>query len=189
MPSQAREVTTPQLGVLTTRAVGDPLFEISHVSRRPGIELAPESRIDYGQGVKVHLPLRMSQAASTSGDKYCAPAEMWGKYSAEGILIPGYCLEVSLLDQKGISYRRVEVDVPDPHNLRQELLYQGRIGNELRLVYREYVNDLARPAFSQDLTFDLAAGKVVGAKGARLEVENASNVDITYRVLSTFSRP
>ncbi len=60
----------------------------------------------------------------------------------------------------------------------------------MRLLYREFVNDMAREAFSQELTFDLAAGPMmVSVKGARIEVIKAGNEGIEYRVLQGFKKP
>ena len=42
---------------------------------------------------------------------------------------------------------------------------------------------MARPAFSQELKYDLGEGQVIGFKGARFEVVKATNLGITYRVL------
>ena len=74
--------------------------------------------------------------------------------------------------------------------MRLEILYQGAAGAVLRLLYREFVEDMARPAFSQELTFDLdPEGKAVAVvKGARLVISEADNEGITYIVESGFSR-
>jgi hypothetical protein len=71
----------------------------------------------------------------------------------------------------------------------QELLYNGRIGNRVSFLYREFQNDVARPAFTQEITYDLAEGKEVGFKGARLEIIDANNRYIRYRVLNSFPDP
>ena len=42
---------------------------------------------------------------------------------------------------------------------------------------------MARPAFTQELKYDLGEGKVIGFKGARFEVLSATNVGIRYKVL------
>lgn len=66
---------------------------------------------------------------------------------------------------------------------RREILYSGGNKGSLQLQYREYMNDYARPAFSQELSYDLAAGKDIGFKGARIRVLNISNVGLRYMVL------
>jgi uncharacterized protein YceK len=42
----------------------------------------------------------------------------------------------------------------DSETVRMELIFSGVSGSTLRLTYREYVNDLARPAFFQELTYE-----------------------------------
>lgn len=74
---------------------------------------------------------------------------------------------------------------------RQEVVYQGVGTGTLRLLYREYVGDLARPAFSQDLTFTLEkedAPTLVAVKGSRIEVLEANNIEVRYRVIRGFEQ-
>lgn len=69
-----------------------------------------------------------------------------------------------------------------------EILYQGAGGGVLRLSYREYMENVARPAFQQDATFDLEKGEATRLlfKGAEIEVFEAGNRGIRYRILSPF---
>lgn len=66
---------------------------------------------------------------------------------------------------------------------RREILYSGGAKGTIQLQYREFANDYARPAFSQELSFDLAMGKEIGFRGARIRVESISNTGIRYTVL------
>lgn len=50
----------------------------------------------------------------------------------------------------------------------------------------EFSNKLARAAFSNDVEYDLSQSKIIGYKGAKIEVLNATNENITYRVISNF---
>jgi len=68
-------------------------------------------------------------------------------------------------------------------NRKKELIYTGVSKNIISILYREYQNDMARPAFSQELKYDLGEGRTIGFKGARFEVVKATNLGITYRVL------
>lgn len=72
---------------------------------------------------------------------------------------------------------------------RKELLYQGVQGDTVRLSYREYANDMARPAFQQDLTYNIEAPgpTKVTFKGVRLEIAGADNNGIRYKILSGFT--
>ena len=71
---------------------------------------------------------------------------------------------------------------------KQEFIYNGKVGTNLKFVYREYINDMARPAFNQDLQYDLNESNVVGFKGLRLEIINATNTNIEYKILSSFNK-
>lgn len=68
--------------------------------------------------------------------------------------------------------------------LRRELVYAGISGSSVQVTYKEFVNDIARPAFTQELKYDLSQSKVIGFQGARFEVISASNTDITFKVIS-----
>ncbi|NKE69960.1 hypothetical protein [Candidatus Manganitrophus noduliformans] len=68
-------------------------------------------------------------------------------------------------------------------SFRKELIYNGRSGNSIKLLYREFKDDFARPAYSQEVTYDFSEGETFGFKGARFKVTDASNIGISYVVL------
>jgi hypothetical protein len=72
---------------------------------------------------------------------------------------------------------------------RYELLYQGISGNVVSLLYREFSNDLIRPAFQQDLTYTLEpeGPTEVSFRGTKLRIYSAGNNGISYEVLSGLS--
>ena len=68
----------------------------------------------------------------------------------------------------------------------QEFLYNGRVDNALKFVYREFSGDLARPAFTQEIQYDLDQSNTIGFKSLRIEIIEATNTNITFKVLQTF---
>lgn len=70
---------------------------------------------------------------------------------------------------------------------KQEFIYNGKIDSHLKFIYREYVNDMARPAFNQELQYDLNDSNIIGFKGMRIEVLKATNTNITYKILNSFN--
>lgn len=70
---------------------------------------------------------------------------------------------------------------------RRTLIYSGRVGNKLKINYREFNNDMARSAFNTDVEYDLNESDIIGYSGARLQVINATNTQITYKVLKNFN--
>lgn len=110
------------------------------------------------------------------------------KFTAEGApvfewAVPGSG-ELTRLPLPLARFTRTTKQEPAAEGFRRELIYTGRAGNAVSLLYREFVNDMARPAFAQQLQYDLAADAVIGYKGARFEVMKADNTGITYRVIS-----
>lgn len=67
--------------------------------------------------------------------------------------------------------------------INQELIYSGISGGVIRLAYREYSKeDLARPAFYQDLTYDLSS-EFIRFRNIRIQVHSATNENISYTVI------
>lgn len=72
---------------------------------------------------------------------------------------------------------------------RQQLVYLGRSGTTLTLGYREFSDDYARPAFSENLTYDGSTGLPmdISFRSVRLRVFGADNNTIEYVVESGFN--
>lgn len=83
-----------------------------------------------------------------------------------------------------VAFEHAEVMVGE--GFKSELVYQGVAAGVLRLLYREYSENLARPAFQQELTYTMEAQgpTEVGFRGLRLEVLGADNSGIRYRVVT-----
>lgn len=63
-----------------------------------------------------------------------------------------------------------------------DVLYQGMSKGEVKISYRESADGLARPAFNQDVAYELAPDgtAVIGFKGMRLRVLKATGQSIEY---------
>ena len=67
--------------------------------------------------------------------------------------------------------------------MRYELIYTGCIADNLTMVYREYTpDDLARPAFFQNLTYNIKQ-KQIRFKNLLIEIILADNEKIVFNVL------
>lgn len=75
----------------------------------------------------------------------------------------------------------------DGNSFQQTLLYNGKVGNKINIAYREFSSDLARPAFNNDVEYDLSESNQIGYKGAILEVLEANNQMIKYKVVKNFN--
>ena len=68
----------------------------------------------------------------------------------------------------------------------QEFVYNGRVGDALKFVYRELKNNYARPAYTQEVQYDLSQSEEIGFKDLKIKVIEASNTSITYIVTQNF---
>jgi hypothetical protein len=70
---------------------------------------------------------------------------------------------------------------------KQEFYYNGKVGSQLKFSYREFTDGgLARDSFSQEVVYDLNDSSIIGFKGAKFEVVDATNTTIKYKVVSYF---
>ena len=69
----------------------------------------------------------------------------------------------------------------------QELTYNGRVQNQLKFVYREFTDSMLRPGFTQEAQYDISTDNIIGFKDLRLEVLEATNLEIKYRLLKHFN--
>ncbi len=85
-----------------------------------------------------------------------------------------------------IQFEVITHEIWKSDSFRRELIYNGRAGATIKLLYREFSEEQIRPAFSQEVTYDLAQGETIGFKGARFQVLAADNITIKYVVLRHF---
>lgn len=84
------------------------------------------------------------------------------------------------------SIQNIEIATPD--SFKREILYNGKQGNVIFMSYREFQGNMARPAFTQNLTFEMVddSDNFIGTKGLRIKVLDYSNTGIWYEVASPF---
>lgn len=63
-----------------------------------------------------------------------------------------------------------------------ELVYSGISNSTLRVSYREYVNDMAQPAYSQELTYNLSESNIITFRSVKIKISHADNSEIEYSV-------
>ena len=86
-----------------------------------------------------------------------------------------------------LEFAEILTPIPKKEYFKQDFIYNGKVGNAIKFTYREYADDLARPAFTQDLQYDLTESSIIGFKGLRLEILSATNIKIQYKVLSYYT--
>ena len=85
------------------------------------------------------------------------------------------------------SYQVTERPLLSPNNFQQTLIYSGRVGDRIRISYREFSGSVARAPFTNEAEYDLSASDTIAYRGAKIRVIDANNESIRYEVLSNFN--
>ncbi len=202
-------INRPPLNDVARAELGDTIVEKGKITTYDGLQL--QNEITWGDGFVLKKftispgKLRARQRDTTYtyfySDKMTSYDALLGTspYPAGGLctknadptyirafIVTGACQWKGKEAPQVVPTRVTDVDAP---NFRQELIYNGRSGETVKFLYREFSGDYARPPFSQDVQYDLKDGNMIGFKGARIEIVEASNTRLSYRVLSSFPDP
>jgi len=190
-PVSHESMTYPELGTVATEGVGEPLL-MQASGTSVGAIVVPEDQkigdflIRKGKystfrqnaeyqgfnGVKLHNTV-------TNAEK---PGFLYLFSKDKGTKT--VCVSRSICGEMNYSIDRATQ--MNANFFQQTLIYSGKIGDKITVGYRESSGSNARPAFNNDVTYDLSTSNIIGYKGARLEVIKATNTEITYKVLADF---
>jgi hypothetical protein len=179
IPPTYKSADFPKIGEVHTVEVGDPMCDQGTLAVYQGIEV-------------VELPADNATQLAV-GDVFIERYK--GRYilCRQGIMPPHmqeiYFDKLGLagaLEKIGAKTVTKDIVLQSSNYFRQQLLYNGRSKDNVYFSYREFTNDMARPSYSQDLTFDISEDPVVGVKGARFEILKASNIEVSYKMLKPF---
>jgi len=85
-------------------------------------------------------------------------------------------------------FERQKKSILTQDSFQQTLIYSGKVGSKINIGYREFSGSAARPAFNNNVEYDLSESNVIGYKGAQVEVIEATNQYIKYKVLRNFNK-
>ena len=198
-PVQANTTTVikPELNVENSEELGNTLLRYSVASTKPSIRTEESFSITIGGDIPPQLlaPEAINGSYSTyygqnsfgnvfrichdrSDNTFFSPHPITG------------CEPVVKVIGKNTTVKFTAepwVDINRPQFL-QELIYNGRVGTNVKFLYREFSGGMARAPFSQEVQYDLNEGTTIGFKGARMEILDSSNRSITYKVTKYFDR-
>ncbi|MEH6453917.1 MAG: hypothetical protein V7782_12860 [Psychromonas sp.] len=71
------------------------------------------------------------------------------------------------------------------NRFHQTLVYRGREGNKINILYTEFSNNSENPS-NNNVEFDLSSSTTIDCHGAVLEIIAADDTSITYKLVSNF---
>lgn len=205
-PRQRSVGEEPPLRTRTLRSVGEVIYQTYNYEQRTVARLKAPVVIDRG-ALKASVPANsvLDEFHSDSGLVYCTREQVLREDSLiGGAGPPRYYL--CLADQDGNSsfdswrvpgarsWNEVDSHVPfairgeieeEAKGFKYELLYQGISGDVVGLLYREYIDNMVRAAFQQDLSYTLASLEPteVSFREIKIRIYSADNNSIDYEVL------
>ena len=171
-------VTFPEVGSVSTRNVGEALINHGYARLVPKLTIPEAGKIG---AVAVPRGVYYFDAENSARIKFLlGKLELYLYKDSKKICVDkGQCSDIPYTIENTLGARMA-------NQFQQTLLYNGKIGNRISIGYREFSGDLARPAFSNEVSYDLSESTILGYKGARIEVIKATNTEITYKILSGF---
>jgi hypothetical protein len=182
-----------EIGQVRSAAVGEAIFDVRAGTAVQGFRglqdlIGPRSfRVDEGDFYTSIARLRDTESfivAVGYGTLVISPS---------GVVLGSYNLNTRDVNQ-GENWPesplfRPDVMVTPKDGFRAEMIYSGIDGSTVLAAYREFSGDFIRPAFSQELRFNIAQDRVIAYKTIRIEVVRASNSAIEYRVVEDGGLP
>ena len=197
----------PPLGETVTRNIGDTIISSFPALQRPGLRLQksmehtgqnlgndfaiyfPEGTYflegeDYrGKFYRYPSPLRFSSNGSTFSVQggLVVPNDQNSPHQIYWIPTDQPRNRISDPTNSFVTHDAVyEEKVQD--ELKQVLIYNGVSAGQIKFIYKEFINDLARPAFDQEVSYDFVPDETIGFKKARFRVIDSNSTTITYIV-------
>ncbi|MDB6126030.1 MAG: hypothetical protein JWQ71_5023 [Pedosphaera sp.] len=142
-------------------------------------------------GLKISKTSTNKAAMETEHKKPAIMEQRQGALASSKPMFRPYALfgnstTVSLIPNPAPDFEYVEVNAMDKPGFTQELIYNGKSGNSVKFLYRELSDSMLRAPFSQDVQYDLKESKIIGFKGLRIEILEATNTQLKYKVITSF---
>lgn len=194
-------ILSPNVNEISSKNIGESLFKNINVIKKKGLKIVnvPEFKI-YGKKHNLDIGDILSLESTKDNELYFINIDNPSTEGYFGIITDEqfnykrtfwtahYPLIRMGLIKKEIE--NVEFEITDYLNsdcnscYSFEFIYNGKSNNTLKFIYREFIKDLARPSFTQDLQYDLEESNIVGFKDMRIEIIKATNSAIDYKILN-----
>lgn len=198
--AESVNLSEPPLNSVNTAFVGDVLLRQGKYREHEAIYLP--NKVDISWSYDLQRGLYLKQGEDHKVETYLPGGSEPGRIEKSGLadswkaLVadkrkPTLCVVTALntaVCKDDVTFERRTTPILSDDTFQQTLIYSGRVGNKINIGYREFSNNLARPAFNNDVEYDMNESRIIGYKGARIEVLSATNEKIEYRVLQNFNR-
>ncbi len=193
-------ISEPPLGSVNTTQVGDTMLSQGKYVEHDAILL--EGTAKTGFSYTLHPGYYIKHGEDQSNEYYQPGGDRPGRVEKNPLADNWASVSLTKADSKlcvvtvfnvkscteGGNFRRVKKPSLTEDSFQQTLLYSGKVGNKINIGYREFSSSVARPAFNNNVEYDLSESRTIGYKGAELEIIDATNQVIKYKVIRNFNK-
>lgn len=191
--TEYKTINVPELGVVTTVSVGSQVHEYSNevttvrdaiiidTEMRSGVVVAPAGTEFYPVRA-ISDKVKFKACVDPESYSYCGFDDdgdgTFDRMQDTGVFAKKLTAPVPYSAKKVTSKRSAD-------SFKQVVLYQGATSDTLRLSYREFKNNIARDAFTQELTIplDKTFPQDIAVKAVKLRIHKINGLGMTYEVL------
>lgn len=199
---EMENISWPSLGEINTVNLGEDMVHQGHSIKKDALVIENPAKVSFAY----HIPVGnyVKTGTDNRGDYFLTTNTDGGQvvrsYGADPVIsivkkTTGELCVITVMNLiscnagDGTStVKKIDIGVAG-NSLQQTLIYSGKVGNKIKLSYREFKDSMARQAFTNDAEYDLEESNQVGYKGALIEIIKATNQSITYKVIRNFNTP
>lgn len=197
--SKITEMTSrPNIGEVVTVGVGEQMLYQGNASEDEILDIPNPTKVDLyrlpagqytktGNNEKGDFYSPVTKSGAMVGKNFFADPIQVLMVSKENKLCAVTVFNAKVCS-KDAEFKVKKVTSLRDNTFQQTLIYSGKIGNKINVGYREFSGSLARPAFNNDVEYDLSESKEIGYKGALLQIIDANNQNIKYKVIRNFNK-
>jgi len=199
---QVQEISRPPLNVVSRVGVGEQMLVQGRFEERDVLRLVEEVRVG-ALGAYTFSPGHYVKVGERDGVGFYAESHVpgSGRVQANALADPFQVIEFNAVTKQicGVTVLNLKVcravpsatteriPIQSDNSFQQTLIYSGRVGGKINIGYREFSASVARPAFNNDVEYDLNESPMIGYMGAQVEIIKATNEYIEYRVIRNFN--
>lgn len=196
------QISFPEIGVISTAQVGDTLVSQGSSTEHDALQVDSTTSLGFlSYSITNGIFLKVGEDAESSYFSINNRFDGGGELQRSALADPAKAVlayknqnkicGVSIFNGTACSsevpYKLIKYKVTSANNFQQSLIYSGKVGVRVKLSYREFSGNLARPAYNNEVDYDLSESKIIGYKGARIEILEATNEYIKYKLISNFN--
>ena len=183
--------TSYSLGQAQTASIGDPIFDVQTAELVPVFVVATDFVPDFRDLPPLRTGMVFVAVGSLDDGSLVVMNPDYSTAYGISVGLDGNVIG-GIVNMSTLYEYEADADWPRPlftleqlfegqeGAFRAQIVYGGLTGTTVKADYREFVGDLIRPAFSQQLQYDLASDSVIAYKTIRARVLSATNTEITF---------